>query len=100
MAIQRIMKSCIYPIAKVTIESNATEPVIRDSTDALGRNLDKIIIPPTIAPIPNDPNNSPNPVESSPNSCLAKNGKRDNNAPLLHNVNKPARTINTHAALE
>ena len=72
MAIQRIMKSCIYPIAKVTIESNATELVIRDSTDALGRNLDKIIIPPTIAPIPNDPNNSPNPVESSPNSCLAE----------------------------
>jgi hypothetical protein len=73
------------------------EPVIRDSTEALGRNLGKITIPPIIAPIPKDPNSSPKPMESSPNSCLAKSGKRDNNAPL-HNVNKPARTINTRAA--
>jgi hypothetical protein len=36
-------------------------------------------------------------VESSPNSPLANSGRRDNNA-LLHNVNKPARTINTCAA--
>lgn len=57
----------------------------------------KIIIPPIIAPMPKDPNSTPKPVESSPNSRLAKSGKRDNNA-LLHNVNKPARTINTCAA--
>ena len=31
-------------------------------------------------------------MESSPSSCLVKNGKRDNNA-LLHNVNKPVPTI-------
>ena len=96
---QRITKSCTYPIVNVTIASNAIEPVIRDSTETLDRNLGKITIPPTIAPIPKDPNSSPNPVESSPNSRLAKSGKRDNNA-LLHNVNKPARTINTCAAWE
>ena len=94
---QRIPKSSAYPIVKVTIASNAKEPVIRDSTDALGRNLGKITIPQTIAPIPKDPSSSPNPVESSPNSRLANSGRRDNNA-LLHNVNKPARTINTCAA--
>ena len=33
-------------------------------------------------------------MEPSPNSCFVKSGKRDNNA-LLHNVNKPARIINT-----
>jgi hypothetical protein len=31
----------------VTIASNAMEPVIRDSTEALDRNLGKITIPPT-----------------------------------------------------
>jgi len=97
MTMQRIPKFRTYPIVKVTIASNAIEPVIRDSTEALGRNLGKITIPQTIAPIPKDPNSSPNPVESSPNWRLAKSGKRDNNA-LLHNVNKPARTINTCAA--
>ena len=83
MAIQRIPKSCIYPIVNVTIASNAIEPVIRDSTDTLGRNLGRITIPLTIAPIPNDPNSSPNSVESSPSSCLAKNGKRDNKLSLI-----------------
>jgi hypothetical protein len=96
---QRITKSRAYPIVNVTIASNAIEPVIRDSTDALGCNLGKITTPPTIAPIPKDPNSNPNPVESSPNSSLAKRGKRDNNA-LLHNVNRPARIINTCAARE
>ena len=96
---QRIPKSRAYPIVKVTIASSAIEPVISDSTDALGCNLGKITTPPTIAPIPKDPNSSPNPVESSPNSRLAKSGNRDNNA-LLHNVNRPARTINTCAACE
>jgi hypothetical protein len=94
---QRILKSRAYPIVNVTIASNDIEPIIRDSTEALGRNLGKITIPPTIAPIQKDPNSIPNPVESSPNSRLAKSGKRDNNA-LLHNVNKPARIINTRAA--
>ena len=70
------------------------EHVIRDSTEILDLNFGKITIPPIIAPKPKDPNSSPNPVESSHNSFLAKSGKRDNNA-LLHNVNKPARTINT-----
>lgn len=73
------------------------EPKIRDSTDILGRNLGNIMIPPIIAPMPNDPKISPKPVESRPNSCLDKNGKRDSNA-LLHNVNNPARTIKTRAA--
>ena len=94
---QRIPKSHTYLIVNVTIASSAMEPVIRDSTEALGRNLGKITIPPIIAPIPKDPNNRPKPMESSPNSRLAKSGRRDNNA-LLHNVNKPARTINTCAA--
>jgi hypothetical protein len=97
MATQRIIKSCKYPIAKVTIDSNTMEPVIRDSTEGFGLNLGKNTIPPTIAHIPNDPNSSPNPVDSSPNSYLAKNGKRDSNA-LLNKVNTPARTINTRAA--
>jgi hypothetical protein len=96
---QRIPKSSAYPIVKVTIASNAKEPVIRDSTEALGRNLGKITIPPTIAPIPKDPNSNPKPMEPTPNSCLANSGNSDNNA-LLHNVNKPARTINTRAAWE
>ena len=80
----------------VTIASNTIEAVIRDSTEAL-RNLGKIIIPPIIAPTPNDPNKSPKPMESSANSCLAKSGNNDNKA-LLHNVNKPTRTINICAA--
>ncbi len=58
---------------------------------------DIITIPPIIAPAPNDPNRSPKPMESSPNSCFANSGNRDNKA-LLHNVNKPTRTINTCAA--
>jgi hypothetical protein len=70
---------------------------MRDSTETLGRNFGKIAIPPIIAPVPKDPNSNPNPVESSLITCLAKNGKRDNNA-LLHNVNMPARTIKTCAA--
>jgi hypothetical protein len=97
MTMQAISKTRTYPIVNVTIASNAIETVIRDSTEALGRNLGNITIPPVIAPTPNDPNSSPKPVESSPNSCLAKSGKRDNKA-LLHNVNKPARIINTCAA--
>ena len=96
---QRITKSRSYPTVNVTIASNAIEIVIRDSTEVLGRNLGKITIPQAIAPIPKDPKSSPNPVESSPNSRLAKSGKRDNSA-LLHNVNKPARIINTCAAWE
>jgi hypothetical protein len=67
MTRQRIAKSRTYPIVNVTIASNAMEPVIRDSTEALGRNLGKITIPPIIAPMPKDPNSSPKPVESSPN---------------------------------
>jgi hypothetical protein len=81
----------------ITIASNPMEPVIRESTETFGRNFGKITIPPIIAPVAKDPNRSPKPVESSLNSFLAKSGKRDNNA-LLHNVNKPARTINTCAA--
>jgi hypothetical protein len=96
---QRIPKSCTYPIVNVTIASNAIEPVIRDSTEALGSNLGNITIPPTIAPIPKDPKSSPKPIEPTPNSCLANSGNSDNNA-LLHNVNKPARTINIRAAWE
>ncbi|MFZ0556739.1 MAG: hypothetical protein WAM26_15780, partial [Nitrososphaeraceae archaeon] len=75
----------------------AIEIVISDSTEALCCNLGKITIPPIIAPAPNDPNRSPKPMESSPNSCFANSGNRDNKA-LLHNVNKPTRTINTCAA--
>jgi hypothetical protein len=81
----------------ITTASKTIEPVMRDSTEPLGRNFGNIAIPPIIAPVPKDPNSSPKPVESSLNSCLAKSGKRDNKA-LLHNVNKPARTINTCAA--
>jgi len=99
MTRQRISKSRSYPIINVTIASIAIEHVIRDSTETLDRNLGKIIIPPIIAPIPKDPNNSPNPVDSSSNSRFAKKGKRDNSA-LLHNVNKPARIINICAAVE
>jgi hypothetical protein len=89
----------MYPITNVTIASNAIDKVIRVSTEALGLNLGKITIPPIIAPTPYDPNNSPKPVESSPSSCFAISGKRDNKA-LLHNANKPARKINTCAAWE
>jgi hypothetical protein len=81
----------------VTIASNAMDAVIRDSTETLDRNLGKITIPPIIAPLPNDPKSNPKPMESSPKSCLAKSGRRDNKA-LLHNVNKPTRIINTCAA--
>ena len=70
---------------------------MRDSTETIGCNLGKIAIPPIIAPIPKDPNSNPKPVGFSPSSCLAKRGKSDNSA-LLHNVNRPARTINTCAA--
>jgi hypothetical protein len=94
---QAISKNCMYPIVKVTIASNAIETVIRDSTETLGRNFGKITVPPIIAPTPNDPNSNPKPMESRPKSCLAKSGKRDSRA-LLHNVNKPARIINTCAA--
>ena len=97
MTIQRIAKSRRYPIVNITVASRPMEPVIRDSTETLVRNFGKITIPPIIAPVPKDPNSSPKPAESSLNSCLAKSGNRDNNA-LLHNVNKPARTINTCAA--
>ena len=97
MTMQRISKTRTYPIIKVIIASNNIEPVIRDSTETLDRNIGKIIIPPIIAPIPNEDNSSPNPVEFSSNSRFAKRGKRDNNA-LLHSVNKPARIINTCAA--
>jgi hypothetical protein len=97
MTIQRIAKSLKYPIVNITIASNPMEPVIRDSTETLGRNFGKITIPPNTAPVPKEHNSNPKPVESSPNSFLAKRGKRDNNA-LLHNVNKLARTINTCAA--
>ena len=96
MIIQRIVKSRVYPVVNITIASNPMEPVIRDSTEILGRNFGNITIPPIIAPVAKDPNNNPKPVESSLNSFLAKSGKRDNNA-LLHSVNKPARTINTCA---
>jgi hypothetical protein len=89
----------MYPIVNITTASKPIELVIRDSIETLGRNFGKIAIPPIIAPVPKDPNSNPNPVESSPITCLAKSGKRDNNA-LLHNVNRPARTIKTCAARE
>ncbi len=81
----------------ITTASKQIELVIRDSTEDRARNFGKMTIPPIIAPIPKDPNSNPNPVESSLKSCLVKRGKRDNNA-LLHNVNKPARTIKICAA--
>ena len=70
MTMQTISKTRTYPIVNVTIASNAIETVIRDSTEALGRNLGKITIPPIIAPAPNDPNSSPKPVESSRRNCM------------------------------
>jgi len=97
MTRQAISKNRTYPIVNVTIASNAMDTVIRDSTEALDRNLGKITIPPITAPTPNDPSSNPKPMESSPKSCFAKSGSRDNKA-LLHNVNKPARIINTCAA--
>ena len=99
MTIQRIAKSRKYPIINITTAINPVELVIRNSTETLGHNLGKINIPPIIAPAPKDPNSSPKPVELSPNSCLAKSGKRVIYA-LLRNVNNPARTINICAALE
>ena len=72
MTIQRIPKSRTYPIVNITTASKPIEPVIRDSTETLGRNFGKITIPPIIAPVPKDPNSSPKPVESSLSSCLAK----------------------------
>lgn len=78
MTIQRIAKSRKYPIINITTASNPVELVIRNSTETLGRNLGKINIPPIIASAPKDPNSStPQPVKLSPNSCLAKSGKRD-----------------------
>jgi hypothetical protein len=97
MTMQRIPKSRTYPIVNITVASKTMEHVMRDSSDVLGRNFGNIAIPPIIAPVPKEPNRSPKPVESSLSTCLAKSGKRDNSA-LLHNVNKPARTINTCAA--
>lgn len=70
MTIQRIAKSRKYPIINITTASNPVELVIRNSTETLGRNLGKINIPPIIA-------SAPQPVKLSPNSCLAKSGKRD-----------------------
>jgi hypothetical protein len=87
----------MYPIRNITTASKPIELVIRDSIEALCRNFGKIAIAPIIAPVPKDPNSNPKPVESSLNSCLAKSGKRDNNA-LLHIVKRPARTIKTCAA--
>ena len=42
MTMQTISKTRTYPIVNVTIASNAIETVIRDSTEALGRNLAKL----------------------------------------------------------
>jgi len=83
----------------VTTASNPIENVIRDSTETFSLNFGKTMIPPTIAPTPNDPNRSPKPIESRPRSCFANSGKRDNKA-LLHKVNKPTRIIKACAALE
>jgi hypothetical protein len=94
---QRIPKSCTYPIVNITIASNPIEPVIRDSDEALGRNIGNMPIPLIIAPMPKDPSRNPNPMESNPSSPLAKSGKRDNSE-LPHIANKPARTITTWAA--
>ena len=97
ITIQRIPKSCTYPIIKITAANKPIQLDIRNSTDNRGCNLGKIAMPAITAPIPKDPNRNPKPVELSPRLCLAKRGNRDNRA-LLHNVNRPARTINTCAA--
>jgi hypothetical protein len=70
---------------------------MRDSAETLDRNFGKIKIAPIIAPIPKDPSNSPNPLESSPSSRFDNRGNKDNKA-LLHNVNKPARMIKMRGA--
>jgi hypothetical protein len=83
----------------ITNASNPIDPVMRNSTEALGRNFGNIAIPLIMAPNPKDPRSNPKPIESSPSSCLAKSGKRDNSE-LPHIANKPERTITTCAAWE
>ena len=97
--IQSKLKLGTKPTKNITSASNNIEHEIRYSAETIDLNFGNIAIPPITAPIPKDPNSRPYPMESSPSSCLAKNGKRDNNA-LLHNVNKPVRTINIWTAWE
>ncbi len=68
-----------------------------DYDESLERIFGNMPITQIIASMPMKPYINPNPTESSPSSCLAKRGKRDNRE-LPHIANKPAQTITTCAA--